>query len=86
MARTIRVRDVARVELGAQDYSMNAYLDNKEAVAIGVFQRPGTNALAAADAPSSGRWRSRPRVSPGHRATASSTTRPSSSRSRSPRW
>lgn len=47
---TIRVRDVARVELGAQDYLSNSYLDNKEAVAIGVFQRPGTNALAASDA------------------------------------
>eukprot|EP01042_Synura_sphagnicola_P006303 gene6303-8056_t len=47
---TTRVRDTARVELGAQDYPSNSYLDNKEAVAIGVFQRPGTNALAASEA------------------------------------
>ena len=47
---TIRVRDVARVELGAQDYLTNSYLDNREAVAIGVFQRPGSNALAASEA------------------------------------
>jgi len=45
-----RVRDIARVELGAQDYTVNAYLDNKVATAIVVFQRPGSNALAAADA------------------------------------
>jgi hydrophobe/amphiphile efflux-1 (HAE1) family protein len=45
---TIRLRDVARVELGSQDYTTNAYLNNKDAVAIGVFQRPGSNALATA--------------------------------------
>jgi len=48
--RVTRVRDVARVELGAQDYTINAYLDNKVATAIVVFQRPGTNALATAEA------------------------------------
>jgi HAE1 family hydrophobic/amphiphilic exporter-1 len=46
----VRVKDVARVELGSQDYSINAYLNNKNAVAIGVFQRPGSNALATSDA------------------------------------
>jgi HAE1 family hydrophobic/amphiphilic exporter-1 len=45
----VRVRDVARVELGAQDYSTNAYLDNQPAVAIAVFQRPGSNALTTAE-------------------------------------
>jgi hydrophobe/amphiphile efflux-1 (HAE1) family protein len=40
-----RLRDVARVELGAQDYTLNAYLDNKNATALGIFQRPGSNAL-----------------------------------------
>lgn len=48
--RVTRVRDVARVELGSQDYSMNAYLDNKVATAIVIFQRPGSNALETADA------------------------------------
>jgi HAE1 family hydrophobic/amphiphilic exporter-1 len=47
--RPTRVSDVARVELGAQDYSINAYLDNKPAVAIGIAQRPGSNALSSAD-------------------------------------
>ena len=47
--RVTRVRDVARVELGAQDYSANGYLDEREAVPILIFQRPGSNALATAD-------------------------------------
>src|SRR5688572_21346416 len=45
-----RLRDVGTVELGAQDYGLNAYLGEKGAVAIGVFQRPGGNALETADA------------------------------------
>ena len=48
--RQVRVRDVARVELGAQDYNTNTYLSGQEAVHIGIFQRPGSNALAASDA------------------------------------
>src|SRR6202043_3587701 len=47
--RVTRIRDIARVELGAQDYNRNAYLDNKVATAIAVYQRPGSNALAAAE-------------------------------------
>ncbi len=46
--RVTRVGDIARVELGSQDYTRNAYLDNKVATAIGIFQRPGSNALATA--------------------------------------
>src|SRR5262249_30217221 len=48
--RVTRVRDVARVELGSQDYTKNAYLDDKVATAIAIFQRPGSNALATAKA------------------------------------
>ncbi|HEY0628698.1 MAG TPA: efflux RND transporter permease subunit, partial [Sphingomicrobium sp.] len=44
-----RVRDVARVELGAENYGVNGYQDNKESVILGILQRPGTNALAAAE-------------------------------------
>jgi multidrug efflux pump len=40
-----RLRDVARVELAAGDYAMRSLLDNKEAIALGVFQAPGSNAL-----------------------------------------
>ncbi len=48
--RQVRVSDVARVELGAADYSSNTYLSNQPTVILGIFQRPGSNALAAADA------------------------------------
>ncbi len=44
----VRLKDVARIELAAQDYSSNSYLDRDPAVAIAVFQRPGSNALATA--------------------------------------
>ncbi len=43
--RTIRLKDVARVELAAQDYSTKSYLGRNEAVGMGVFQKPGSNAL-----------------------------------------
>jgi multidrug efflux pump len=42
-----RVSDVGRVELGANRYALRSLLDNKPAVAIGISQRPGTNALQA---------------------------------------
>jgi multidrug efflux pump len=45
-----RVRDVARVELAARDYTVNSQLSGKPATAIGIFQRPGSNALATSDA------------------------------------
>ncbi|MDR3417145.1 MAG: multidrug efflux RND transporter permease subunit [Nevskia sp.] len=41
-----RLRDVARVELGADSYALRALLDNKPAAAIPIFQRPGSNAIA----------------------------------------
>src|SRR5712671_2845535 len=46
--RVTHLRDIARVELGSQDYTSNAYLDNQVATAIGIFQRPGSNALTTA--------------------------------------
>ncbi|HXD46990.1 MAG TPA: multidrug efflux RND transporter permease subunit [Pseudolabrys sp.] len=45
----VRIKDVGRVELAAQDYSTNSYLDTSPAIALGIFQRPGSNALATAD-------------------------------------
>ena len=48
--RLTYLRDVARIELGAQDYSFNGYLGGKSAVGMGIFQMPGSNALATADA------------------------------------
>src|SRR5215218_4144286 len=46
--RTVRLRDIARVELGALAYSTNSFLLRKSAVALLVTQRPGSNALATA--------------------------------------
>jgi HAE1 family hydrophobic/amphiphilic exporter-1 len=46
----VRVRDIGRVELGAQTYQVDASLDGRQAVAIGIFQRPGSNALETAEA------------------------------------
>jgi multidrug efflux pump len=46
--RVVRVRDVARVELGAADYNRSGYLDERVAIPLGIFQRPGSNALATA--------------------------------------
>jgi hydrophobe/amphiphile efflux-1 (HAE1) family protein len=45
----IRVSDVARVELGARDYSTKTYMDGYNAVSLRVFQLPGSNALQTAD-------------------------------------
>src|SRR5690242_8089519 len=45
----VKLRDVARVELIAQDYSSNSYLDRYDSVALAVFQRPGSNALTTGD-------------------------------------
>ena len=81
--RVTRIADIGRVELGAQDYSANGYLDERPAVPLLIFQRPGSNALATAeqhhrhDAGAGGR------ISRKGCSTTSSTTRPSSSRSRS---
>ena len=44
----VRMKDIARLELAAQDYSSNSYLNLDPAVALAVFQRPGSNALATA--------------------------------------
>jgi len=45
----IRLKDVARVEIGAQTYALRSLLDNKEAVAMGVFQASGSNAIQISD-------------------------------------
>ncbi|WP_145034403.1 efflux RND transporter permease subunit [Caulifigura coniformis] len=46
--RTVRVSDVARIELGARDYSINSYVDGEVGVGMAIFQLPGSNALATA--------------------------------------
>jgi len=41
----VYLSDVARVELGASNYALRSLLNNKQAVAIPIFQRPGSNAI-----------------------------------------
>src|SRR5262249_48072932 len=48
--RATHLGDLARVELGAEDYSLNAYLSGKSTVGIGISQLPGSNALTTAEA------------------------------------
>jgi multidrug efflux pump len=48
--RLTRLRDVARLELGASEYALRSLLDNGQAVAIAIFQAPGANAIALSDA------------------------------------
>ncbi len=46
---TVRLKDVARAELGAQSYNTRGRLNGKPAAVVSVYQLPGTNALAAAN-------------------------------------
>jgi hydrophobe/amphiphile efflux-1 (HAE1) family protein len=41
----VRIKDVARVELGAQSYDQDSLLDGEPAIGIGIYQLPGANAL-----------------------------------------
>ncbi|PTY08680.1 multidrug efflux RND transporter permease subunit [Opitutaceae bacterium EW11] len=46
----VRLRDVARIELGASEYALRSLLNNKPAVALPIAQLPGSNAIATSDA------------------------------------
>jgi multidrug efflux pump len=48
--QVVRLRDVARIELGSDNYALRAMLNGRTAVAIPIFQRPGSNAIAISDA------------------------------------
>ena len=45
----VRLRDVARVEMGAQNYNQSCTFDGRKSVGLAVYQLPGTNALDVAD-------------------------------------
>ena len=47
--RLTRLRDLARIELGAQDYGINAFLSGQPTTAIAITQLPGSNALTTAE-------------------------------------
>jgi multidrug efflux pump len=44
-----RLKDLGRIELGAAEYALRSLLDNKSAVAVPVFQAPGSNAIEISD-------------------------------------
>jgi hydrophobe/amphiphile efflux-1 (HAE1) family protein len=48
-AATVRLRDVARIELGALQYGSSGFLNDKPTIVLGVFQMPGSNALDLQD-------------------------------------
>jgi hydrophobic/amphiphilic exporter-1 (mainly G- bacteria), HAE1 family len=45
----VRIKDVARVELGAQTYAQNSRVNGKPAAVLGLYQLPGTNAIKAVE-------------------------------------
>jgi multidrug efflux pump len=45
----VRLRDLARIELGASGYALRSLLDNKDAVAVPIFAAPGSNAIEISD-------------------------------------
>jgi multidrug efflux pump len=47
--RMIRLKDVARTELGAQQYDQVCTLDNQASIALSIYQLPGSNALETAE-------------------------------------
>lgn len=46
----VRLRDVARIEMGSGSYALRSQLNNKDAVGIGIFQAPGANAIDLSNA------------------------------------
>ncbi|WP_437185198.1 efflux RND transporter permease subunit [Planctomicrobium sp. SH668] len=47
--RIVRVKDVARVELGGREFTINSYLDGQTSSVLAITQQPGSNALSTAD-------------------------------------
>ena len=46
---SLRLKDVARIELGSKDYNFKGTINGKEAVLLGIFLQPGANALDVAE-------------------------------------
>ncbi len=46
---SLRLKDIARVELGSKDYDFDGRINGKKAVLLGIFLQPGANALDVAD-------------------------------------
>ncbi len=78
----VRLRDVARIELGALQYSSTAFFGEEPTVVLGVFQMPGSNALDLQKQRAGRRCSSSRSVSPRASPTPCITTRRASSRRR----
>ncbi len=61
----VKVKDVGRVEMSGNTYSLRSLLNNKEAAAIAVFQSPGSNALALSNDVRAAMERAKPNFPPG---------------------
>lgn len=48
--QVVRIKDIGRAELGAKNYDVSSYLDGQPSVTMAIFQQPGSNALATAEA------------------------------------
>ncbi len=73
----VRLKDVARVQLGAQVYNLQGRLDGKPAAVVAVYQLPGSNAIAAAKGTRALMAEARKRFPPGlEYAVALDTTLP----------
>ncbi len=83
--RLVRMRDVARIELGAEGYDQTCTLDGQPSVALSIYQLPGSNALKTATAGAQQDGGTRRRAFPKGWTTTSSTTPRPSSPSRSTR-
>ena len=83
--RIVRLKDIARVELGALTYSTGGYLGDKPAVALAVLQRPARTLLRPRTR-SPGPWPTSARISRRASRTKSATTRPASSPTASTNW
>ena len=83
LGQITRLRDVARVELGSDNYALRAMLDNKPAAAIPIFQRPGSNAIEISKSVRAKMEELKKRFPARASTTTSSTTRPCSCAARS---
>ena len=70
----VRLRDVARIELGALTYKQIGRFNGKPSRIIGIYQAPGSNALAVADGVKETMARARSRASPRTSTTPSRST------------
>ncbi|MFZ2620702.1 MAG: multidrug efflux RND transporter permease subunit [Alphaproteobacteria bacterium] len=61
----VLLKDVARVELGANQYSLRSLLNNKPAAAVAVFQAPGSNSLSVSNAVRAAMAELKPNFPPG---------------------